>query len=421
MVMIPFSLSVETAETPGGSSLSAREAEWLATGFATRLSKGDCLEIVRHPARFDFSRGAIQELPSYRPDSIRPFQVDLRSADLSNLDLSRRLEDLFHADFDSRTRWPAELPNGFDPRRMMELGTNPGLGLRELHKQGITGKGVGIAIIDQVLLVDHVEYKDRLKLYEEIHSLAASPAQMHGPAVASIAVGRSAGVAPEADLYYIAEMHIEPKAQGGGFDFDFTWLAKSIDRLLEVNARLPSAHRIRVISTSVGWSPHQKGYQEVTDAAARAKQAGVFLISTALEQTHGLAFHGLGREPLRDPDLPASFGLGSWWKKMFLDGLRRFPPDKRLLVPMDARATASPTGERDYVYYSSGGWSWSVPYLAGLYALACQVKPEITPEAFWTSALKTGDTVKIRQGDTEIELGNIVNPAALLKTLGRQN
>jgi hypothetical protein len=30
---------------------------------------------------------------------------------------------------------------------------------------------------------------------------------MHGPAVAALAVGRTTGVAPGADLYYIAEQH----------------------------------------------------------------------------------------------------------------------------------------------------------------------------------------------------------------------
>lgn len=52
---------------------------------------------------------------------------------------------------------------------LMESGKNPGLGIRKLHKEGITGKGIGIAIIDQALLIDHVEYKEQLKMYEEIH------------------------------------------------------------------------------------------------------------------------------------------------------------------------------------------------------------------------------------------------------------
>ena len=73
-----------------------------------------------------------------------------------------------YASFDSQTQWPAanKIPAGFDWRKIMELNKDPGLEVRALHEQGITGKGVSIAIIDQTLLVDHIEYKDRLRLYE---------------------------------------------------------------------------------------------------------------------------------------------------------------------------------------------------------------------------------------------------------------
>jgi hypothetical protein len=57
---------------------------------------------------------------------------------------------------------------------------------------------------------------------------------------------------------------------------------------------------------------------------------------------------------------------------------------------MDSRTTASPTGKEDYVFYRQGGWSWAIPYLAGMYTLAVQVKPDITPEEFWDTALNTG-------------------------------
>ena len=76
--------------------------------------------------------------------------------------------------------------------------------LRTVHQNGITGKGIGLAIIDHPLLVGHVEYRDRLKSYEEIRVQAGGAAEMHGPAVASVAVGQTVGVAPGADLYYIA-------------------------------------------------------------------------------------------------------------------------------------------------------------------------------------------------------------------------
>jgi len=55
------------------------------------------------------------------------------------------------ANFDSLTSWPpaGKLPAGFSVQQTMEMGKDPGLGIRDLHAKGITGRGVGIAIIDQ--------------------------------------------------------------------------------------------------------------------------------------------------------------------------------------------------------------------------------------------------------------------------------
>jgi hypothetical protein len=300
---------------------------------------------------------------------------------------------------------------------MMELGRDPGLGVRQLHAKGITGKGIGIGIIDGTLLVDHTEYRDRLRLYEEIHN-HPGPVEMHGPAVASIAVGKTVGVAPEADLYYIAETH-GVFLGNGKVNWDFTWLAQSINRLLEVNASLPKERKIRVISTSVGWMPMQAGYREVTAAVKRAKKEGVFVISTALDNTHKLSFHGLGREPTADPNQFAVYAPGAWWAEDFWQDPRDSGWAKRLLVPMDARCTASPTGTNDYVFYGDGGWSWCVPWIAGLYALACEVKPDITPEQFWAAALKTGETIRIQRAGVEVSFGPIANPVALIESLRR--
>jgi hypothetical protein len=84
---------------------------------------------------------------------------------------------------------------------------------------------------------------------------------------------------------------------------------------------------------------------------------------------------------------------------------------------MDARTTASPTGIEDYVYYRQGGWSWSIPYLAGMYALAAQVKPEITPEEFWQTALNTGRTIQLQHEGKEYEFGVLLDPQALMETI----
>ncbi len=381
------------------------------------VSKPIKLEITSKPSPLAFlgDRGKLDKILEYNPGDVNAFQIDFRGYDLSHLEISQdSLDDLKEGSFNTATKWPEKLPEGFNPVEVMKIGKNPGLNVRELHKQGITGKGIGIAIIDQKLLVEHNEYKDQLKLYEEINiSDRDDRATMHGAAVASIAVGKTVGVAPEADLYYIAETHGEYKDQG--FEWDFTWLAISIDRILEVNKTLPVDKKIRVISISVGWSSNQKGYKETMEAVERAKEQGVFIVSSSLEETYGLRFHGIGRDWYADPDDYNSYTPGCWWESRFYSSDYRL--FGTLLVPMDERTTASPIGNNDYVYYSQGGWSWSIPYIAGLYTLACQVNPEITPEEFWRAALETGDTVELHKSGKNYKLEKIVNPVKLIELL----
>lgn len=168
-------------------------------------------EIDRKPKPADTALKTLEVMPKYDPNSYDFNQVDLLSCDLSKLDLRNSENDLMHSIFDTTTIWPSKgyLPKNVDPEKIMELGINPGLGIRKLHRQGITGRGVGIAIIDNPLLVDHKEYVDQLRFYEEDLEILdciplKSKAHMHGPGVTSIAVGKNVGVAPEADLYYIA-------------------------------------------------------------------------------------------------------------------------------------------------------------------------------------------------------------------------
>ena len=368
-------------------------------------------KIDRHPPPADYNRGAMTSVPEFDPDSKDPWQMDLRAFDLTALDLSGSLKDLLQSSFDDQTAWPPNerIPQGFDWKRILELGKDPGLGVRGLHARGINGTDVGIAIIDQTLLVDHDEYKERLRLYEETDDITGGwlRSQMHGPAVASIAVGRSVGAAPGADLYYIATAF-------GGDGKDFTYLADGIRRFLEINQQLPEGRKIRVIAAAIGWRSNVEGYDELVAAVEDAKAQGMLLVCSSMEQVHGFRFHGLGRAPLSDPGIFRSYEPGSWWAERFYTGKTA---SNRLLIPMDSRTTASPLGSGGYVFYRQGGWSWSIPYIAGVYALAAQVDPGITPERFWSLALRTGKTIELSHDGKMIPLGPIVDPVTLVDAL----
>jgi hypothetical protein len=374
-------------------------------------------KIDRHPAAADYNRGKLTELPTYDPDSEDYWQMDLRSYDLSALDFSNSLDDLLFASFDDRTIWPAagKMPAGFDWKHIMELGRNPGLNIHVLHEEGITGKGVGFAIIDQPMLVDHKEYADRIRLYEEINVEPDTESQMHGPAVASIAVGKTAGVAPGADLYYIGSWTGDWATDGsGGFTYNFHYYAQAIHRILQINLQLPEGSKIRVISMETGWMPDQAGYDEITAAVEEAQAAGLLVVSSTLAETAGSNFMGMGRAPLADPDTFESYEPGMFWAKYFFQGQRL---GDLLLVPMDSRTTASPTGAGEYVFYREGGLSWAIPYVAGVYVLAAQVKPDITPDVFWSTALQTGRTIDISHEGKNYSFGVILDPVALIHAL----
>ncbi len=371
--------------------------------------------ISHQPSPSVLFRGQLTAIPEFDSNSGAPFQVDLRRADLSALDLRNALDNLVYADFDTRTMWPAPdlLPRGFDPARILDLGKNPGLGIRSLHAQGITGQGVGVAIIDQPLLTDHKEYADRLLWYEEIDVIFTSQAQMHGPAVASLAVGRTVGVAPEADLYYIEA--------GNGlsslvlYSHDY---AQAIRHILQINEQLPAERKIRVISISNGWLPWVAGYNDVVSAVQEAEATGMLVVNVgyATGLPENIALYGLGRLPATNPDKFESYQPGIFWAREFYTG----QAINRFLLPMDSRTMASDAGVEDYMFNRVGGGSWVPPYIAGLYALAAQIEPAITPGHFWSIALHTARAVEVVYEGHTYQLGTIFDPDAFISELRRK-
>ena len=361
-------------------------------GHTTILSSENNTDIVKVPAIWDMTKLFDYKLEELPKEEGEQFFHDLRSRDLTKLDLSNELDYLLTADFDDHTIWPDSLPIEYDIEKIKEYGMDPGLGIRKLHEKGITGQGIGIAIIDQTLLVNHVEYKDQIKLYEEIH-MNSNSAQMHGPAVASIAVGKNVGVAPKSDLYYITTS-----------GQDLYWIAKSIDRIIEINKSLATESKIGVISLSRGILPTMENYELVEDAINRASNEGIYTIT--IENS----LMGAGRKPLGNPNDLKSYKKGHGWRDIDL-GMRR---KTEVLVPMDSRCVASPTGQDKYVFYYSGGMSWAVPYTAGLYALCSQVNPNITPDEFNAAIYNTATKVKL--DDTEYEY-KILNPEELINKI----
>ena len=296
----------------------------------------------------------------------------LQGVSLARLDLRDQLGRLKSLNFDSQTVWPEadRLPAGFDPRRLLEEGKNPGLGVRQLHSGGIDGRGVGIAILDQPLLRQHEEYKDRIVSYTEVDTGGVEP-QMHGPAVASIAVGKTCGVAPGAALYYFA---VPP----------WKWLsnepwAEQLERVIELNQRLTQTPKIRVVSISLGAFSQRPNHARWLQAVTKAEEQGILVVTC---DPDFLPIGTLKRAENRPEPTAADYTRGCF-----------SAPSAILHVPAANRTLASFRGPRLYSYDRLGAMSWTVPYLAGLAALGWQVNPAITPremtELWQRTAAKT--------------------------------
>lgn len=389
-----------------------------AAGFHTGCNAdADYAEGVPVYYREETYGNVVQRSPEKLPKAEEDTGFDVRFLDLSVFDLSEQDELLQEVWFNSKTVWPNKLPEGFIPETVLEEGKNPGLGIRRIHDEGYTGKGISIAIVDTTLNLDHVEYKDNIKGYELLHAFDEG-AGMHGSAVTSIAAGTSCGVAPNADIYYIASSFF--RIGFFGTKRDLTYMAKSINRILEINQILPDTQKISVISISCGFDPNTLDGRKVFNAIEKAKRKNVFVITPSLELNYDVEIRGLGRPYNEDPDCVESYVPGLFWQKHFYENPEMLNIENTLLIPMDSRTYGDWESEYGYEFCSRGGLSWAVPWLAGLYALCREANPSITPEMFLSVALETGTEKEFSYNGNSYSLGTIVNPSMLIQKIQKE-
>ncbi len=343
---------------------------------------------------------------------------DLSGVDLSAVDLSDKAGILLNSDFDAFTKWPKNLPKSFIPSKILEMGKNPGFGIRALHKKNINGKGVSIAVIDQRILTGHSEYKERLKLYEEIHYLRLHDLLErggHGEAMISIAAGNVSGVAPKSDIYYIAT---DPGTMSvfasSWYAYDFKWLAKAVNRILSVNKILPPSEKIKIMVFSFAWPEGSvKGYDELLKALSEAAKEGIFIASPLSSKLYGYRIAALDRASLREPNFFESYAPSIWFDFSSENGSGNADM-KTVYVPSNSRTVASAKGEDNYHFSKRGKYSFAVSYMAGVYALACQADNDMTPKKFLKAVFETAEILSVQEAEKKYKI-KIINPGKIIK------
>lgn len=302
---------------------------------------------------------------------------DVSAADLSGLDISK-------ATFDDFTIWPrdiSKMPKDFNPQEFMEKRKNPGLGIWQLHKQGIEGKGRNIAIIDASVLRPHLEYRDSLADYINLKDGDLSRAYANGGWGVSVMVGKTCGVAPKAKLYYFAVDFV---------DNDYSTYARALDKVCDLHQNLKSLGQ-NGIDVVVLNNLYDK--ENLAEALQRARKLGIFVYTSLVNQT------ALECRMYGDVDDPDDYVVHN----------NRVSDENSLCLIGYGQTVPCQYTIGSYLFNATS--NLRTFWLAGLYILGKCVKENLTSEKFFKMAFDTGD---YRKG-----IGVIVNPQKLIAQLSK--
>jgi len=310
-----------------------------------------------------------------------------------------------------------EKTDTINKNNLLEYHKTPGLNINELHKKGITGKNVHIAIIDQTPLLDHEEYAQNIVEYTEGYTYHKKP-QMHGVGASSIAVGKKTWVAPEAKLHYFSWRYSKTLKE------KILWtrptsmnnFAEMIEKIREKNKTLQPEEKIRAISISYGIVKGMPGYNKCMKAIKKAEEEWIYV--AYIDDSDDFAW--ISKAPDTDPNSILSYiepiDKEIEEKKKELKNIDKKSIERikhRILIPKNAKTLASEKGKDEYTFDPTWWSSWTMPYIVGLYALCCQIQPKINKKIFLDALRKTAYKKNIEN----IVSVNIVNPVKLIEYL----
>ncbi|HET6550699.1 MAG TPA: S8 family peptidase [Solirubrobacter sp.] len=276
----------------------------------------------------------------------------------------------------------------------------------KLWQRGITGRGVGVAVLDTGIAGDMPDFKDAAGESRIVANVVTAPGAAtagdgfgHGTHVAGIIAGNSLnrapsdpfygrylGMAPEADL-------IAVKASDDAGNSTVLDVINGIAFVVEHRNDL----NIRVLNLSLSTDTPQSYKTDPLDAAVEyAWDKGIVVVAAA--GNRGEAADAVQYAPANDPyvisvggvDESANYGRGQRanWSSVgrTQDGFSKpevLAPGAHIvsvLAPSSAFQALCPNCGIGGTYFKAGGTSMAAPVVSGAAALLLQARPTLTPD-----------------------------------------
>lgn len=251
---------------------------------------------------------------------------------------------------------PEKMPNNFRPNEIIEQAKGSNV------KMDSTGRGINIAIIDNMLDITNSEYSDHIKYFQgPINGQLVKP-NSHASMVMGQVVGKHTGIAPEANIYFFTKVVHKDR---NVFDKELCEVLRSV---IKFNKEQNSENKIHILSCS--WGARRKYSPQVCELLDELETSGIKVILCGSDDM-SVDYSLSGRDfmPCNNPNMtdiqPDVQAEGEKTLYMFA---KKHTDEKIIGIPTNMRTT--PFGSNGWQYRISGGESSAAPYLAGVYACA---------------------------------------------------
>ncbi len=329
--------------------------------------------------------------------------------DLSALDL-REHKDLFdYAPTESMPRsgirgwttnviWPSpdKMPDGFNPMEIMERAKRPNT------NAGATGRGINIAVIDNMLDTTNPEYAGQIKYFEGAIDGQQLPPNKHASMVVGHIAGQHTGMAPDANIYFFTKRTYPDRKK---FDQE---ICKVLQNVIKFNNEQTPENKIHILSCS--WGARKKYSPQVYELFDQLEASGVKIILCGSDDmTADYTMSMRDFIPCNNPNMTdVQPDVQAAGQEMLDSWAIKYTPDKIVGIPTNMRTT--PMGADGWQYNITGGESSAAPYIAGVYAAALSGNQLFMTRPDWQSEMN--DILKSTA--TQTPDGNyMINPSGI--------